>query len=125
MKYLCLIYLEEKTIDSLPRSEWNDLIQDCENFTEIQQEAGHYLAGDALEPTHTATSVRLRNGKISITDGPFAETKEQLAGYCLLEARDLNEAIQLASQLPPLRYGCVEVRPVRELEHDLPAFNPG
>lgn len=125
MKYLCLVYLEEKTMDSLPRSEWDGLLQECTSFTETQQQAGHYLAGDALEPIHTATCVRLRNGKIAITDGPFAETKEQLAGYCLLEARDLNEAIQVASQLPPLRYGSVEVRPVRELEHEIPAFSPG
>lgn len=119
MKYLCLIYQEERAVSALPRTEWNNLIENCIAFTDEMQESGYYLGGNALDSVHTATSVRVRNGKLSVTDGPFAETREQLAGYCILQARDLNEAIQLASQLPPLRYGCVEVRPVREPADEL------
>ncbi|ARU29028.1 YciI family protein [Cellvibrio sp. PSBB006] len=119
MKYLCLIYLDEEAMNALPPSEWNALIRECIAYSDQLQASHYYLAGDALESVHTATTVRWRNGKLSATDGPFAETKEQLAGYCLLEARDLNEAIQLASKLPPARYGGVEVRPIRELEESL------
>ena len=119
MKYLCLIYLDEEAMNALPSSEWNALIRECIAYSDQLQASHYYLAGDALESVHTATTVRWRNGKLSATDGPFAETKEQLAGYCLLEARDLNEAIQLASKLPPARYGGVEVRPIRELEESL------
>ena len=119
MKYLCLIYLDEEAMNALPPSEWNALIRECIAYSDQLQASHYYLAGDALESVHTATTVRWRNGKLSATDGPFAETKEQLAGYCLLEARDLNEAMQLASKLPPARYGGVEVRPVREMEETL------
>lgn len=115
MKYLCLIYLDEEAMNALPPAEWKALVRECNAYSEQLQASHYYLAGDALESVHTATTVRVRNGKLSATDGPFAETKEQLAGYCLLEARDLNEAIQLASKLPPARYGSVEVRPIREL----------
>ena len=82
------------------------------------QESGVLVAAEALQPVATATTVRVRNGKASITDGPFAETKEQLAGFYLLEARDLNEAIQMASRIPPAREGSIEVRPVRQLDVD-------
>ena len=81
-------------------------------FTENIKKSGHYLAGEALKPVHTATTVRLRNGKMSTTDGPFAETKEQLGGFYMIEARDLNDAIQIASKIPSARLGSVEVRPV-------------
>src|SRR5690606_7772871 len=114
VKYLCLIYQEEKAVGALPRSAWNNLIENYAAFTDEMRESGYYLGGNALASVNNATCVRVRHGQISITDGPFAETKEQLAGYCMLEARDLNDAIQIASQLPPLRYGSVEVRPVRE-----------
>jgi hypothetical protein len=76
---------------------------------------GHYLGCHRLQPVDTATTVRVRNSKVTVTDGPFAETKEQLAGFCLIDARDLNEAIQVASRIPPARTGSIEVRPVREL----------
>lgn len=115
MKYLCLIYQDEKAMNALPRSEWNALVKDCIAVSEDLQKGQHFLAGHALESVHTATTIRRRQGKISATDGPFAETKEQLAGFCLVEARDLNEAIQIASRLPPARYGCIEVRPVRDI----------
>jgi len=108
MKYLCLVYLDEKRLDELPD-------EDCVAYdTEIRKN-GYCLASEALESVQTATTVRVRNGKTSVTDGPFAETKEQLAGFYMIEARDLNEAIQIAAKIPPARVGCVEVRPVRPI----------
>jgi hypothetical protein len=116
MKYLCLVYLEEKKIAALPQSD-PDAVRDdeCLAYGETIRERGCYLAGEALQPVQTATTVRVRNGKVSITDGPFAETKEQLAGFYLIEARDLDDAIQVASKIPPVRLGSIEVRPTREL----------
>lgn len=108
MKYLCLVYGEEKNLDGLPDRE-------CLAYDAALRESGHCLASEALQPVQTATTVRVRNGKVSITDGPFAETKEQLAGFYLIEARDLNEALQLASKIPPARVGSVEVRPIRPI----------
>lgn len=108
MKYLCLVYLDEQNLHSIRDSE-------CKACGDALRQGGHHLAAEALEPVHTATTVRVRNGKTSVTDGPFAETKEQLAGFYLVDARDLNEAIQLAARIPPARVGSVEVRPVREL----------
>jgi hypothetical protein len=83
-------------------------------YTEGIQKSGHYLGGNALQPTHTATTVRSRGGKVSTTDGPFAETKEQLGGYYLIEAKDLNDAIQVASRIPSAKFGSIEVRPIHE-----------
>jgi hypothetical protein len=114
MKYLCLIYDEENKVYSLPQNELQRLMDEYSTFTRAVRQTGHYLGGNDLEPVLTATTVRVRNGKISTTDGPFAETKEQLGGYCLIEARDLNEAIQVASRIPSAKLGCIEVRPVRE-----------
>jgi hypothetical protein len=108
MKYLCLVYLEEKKLEDIPDSE-------CKAYGDGLRASGHAIAAEALQSIHTATTVRVRNGKLSVTDGPFAETKEQLAGFYLIDANDLNEAIQLASRIPPARAGSVEVRPVREL----------
>lgn len=116
MKYLALIYYEEKTIDAMTQSEWQSLNRECVACGEDLRSSGHMLGGNALHPTSTATSLRVRDGKMVITDGPFAETKEQLAGFYLLDARDLNEAIQLASKIPPARLGSIEIRPVRELD---------
>ena len=79
------------------------------------RQAGHYVAAESLQPVSTAATVRVRNGKVSVTDGPFAETKEVIAGFYLIEARDLEEAITLAAKIPPARVGAIEVRPVREL----------
>jgi hypothetical protein len=109
MKYLCLVYLEEQRLHAIPDRE-------CQACGDSFTASGVLIAAEALQPTDTATTVRVRNGRVSITDGPFAETKEQLAGFYLLEARDLNEAIQLASRIPPAREGSIEVRPVRELQ---------
>ena len=108
MKYLCLVYLEEQKLHAVPDS-------DCKACGEGLRKSGHHIAAEALQPVHTATTVRVRNGRVSVTDGPFAETKEQLAGFYLIDAKDLNEAIQLASKIPPARVGSIEVRPTREL----------
>ena len=116
MRYLCLIYDEEKKLTSMSKNETEAFMGDYSAFTEAIKKSGHHLAGEALQPVQTATTVRVRNGKLVTTDGPFAETKEQLAGFYLIEARDLNEAIQVAAQIPPARVGSIEVRPVRELQ---------
>ena len=108
MKYLCLVYLDQKKLSDVPDSE-------CKACGDALRKSGHHVAAEALQSVHTATTVRVRNGKMSVTDGPFAETKEQLAGFYLLDAKDLNEAIQLASKIPPARVGSIEVRPIREL----------
>jgi hypothetical protein len=108
MKYLCLVYLDEKRLDELPDSE-------CLAYDAAIRKSGHCIASEALQSVETATTVRIRNRKMSVTDGPFAETKEQLAGFYLIEAKDLNEAIQLAARIPPARVGSIEVRPIRPI----------
>lgn len=115
MKYLCLVYSNEEALHSLPESPKDS---ECLAYAESVRESGRMLAAEALDSVQTATTVRVRNGRTSITDGPFAETKEQLAGFYLIEARDLNEAIQVAARIPAARVGSVEVRPVRELKPD-------
>ena len=115
MKYLCLVYSEESKLHALPESPRDS---ECMAYADSLRGNGRMLAGHALAPVATATTVRVRNGVVSITDGPFAETKEQLAGFYLIEARDLNEAIQVAAKIPPARVGSIEVRPVRELQPD-------
>lgn len=108
MKYLCLVYIAENLPDIMPDG-------DCLAFDASIRKSGHCLASEALQPVHTATTVRVRNGKISITDGPFAETKEQLAGFYLIEAKHLDEALQLAAKIPPAQVGSIEVRPIRPI----------
>src|SRR4029079_6428070 len=115
MKYLCLVYYDEKKVYSMPKSDWKGLVSECLDYGAEVRESGHFLDAEAFLPVETATTVRVRNGRISTTDGPFAETKEQLAGFYLMEARDLNEAIQVASRIPPARLGSIEVRPIRDL----------
>jgi hypothetical protein len=116
MKYLCVVYIEEKKLAAVNPSDPDALNDDeCIAYDESLRKRGLCLASEALQPVETATTVRVRNGKVAITDGPFAETKEQLAGFYLIEARDLNEAIQVAAKIPPARIGSIEVRPVREL----------
>ncbi len=114
MRYLCLIYDEEKKLATMPKSESDAFMGDYFAFTDGIKKSGHYLGGEALQPVSTATTVRVRTGKTSTTDGPFAETKEQLGGYYLIEARDLNDAIQVAARIPSARLGSVEVRPIQE-----------
>jgi hypothetical protein len=109
MKYLCLVYLE--------RAKWNAVAdRECANCGDGLRERGALIAAEPLHPVETATSVRVRHGRTVVTDGPFAETKEQLAGFYLIDAVDLNEAIQMASRIPPAREGSIEIRPVRELD---------
>jgi hypothetical protein len=112
MKYLCLIYENERAWETMPQGEAEAIMNEYFAFTEDVRKSGKYVAGEALQPTPTATTVRVRNGKISTTDGPFAETKEQLGGFYLIEAKDLNDAIQVASRIPSARLGSIEVRPV-------------
>ena len=112
MKYLCLIYDEEQKLDAMSKSESDAFMGEYFAFTEGIRESGQYVAGEALQPVQTATTVRIRNGRVSTTDGPFAETKEQLGGFYLIEARDLNDALQVAARIPSARTGSVEVRPV-------------
>lgn len=115
MKYLCLIYIEEKKIDAIPKSEYDALLAEAIAYTDELRQSGHLIASEALQRVEAATTVRHRNGNISMTDGPFAETKEQLGGFLLIEARDLNEALRLTAKFPPGRFGSIEVRPTREL----------
>ena len=116
MKYLCLIYDNEKQWMSLPKDKSDKMMVEYDAFTQSIRKSGQYVAGDALQPTPTATTVRVRNGKVSTTDGPFAETKEQLGGYYLIDAKDLNDAIQVASRIPSARDGSIEVRPIMEFD---------
>jgi len=114
MKYLCLIYDEEKKLQAMTKSEMDALMREYFAFTNDLRSSGNYLGGNDLQPIRNATTVRVRNGKVSTTDGPFAETREQLGGYYLVEAGDLNEAIQIASRIPSARMGSIEVRPIQE-----------
>ena len=114
MKYLCLIYSDESVWPTLPQAETEKWMKEYREFGESIKQSGQYVAGHRLEPSHSATTVRIRNGKLSTTDGPFMETKEQLGGFYMIEAKDLNEAIQIASRIPSAKLGCIEVRPVQE-----------
>jgi len=116
MRYLCLIYDEEQKVGALSQKESEAFMGEYFAFTDAIKKTGHYVGGEALQPVNTATAVRIRNGKVSTTDGPFAETKEQLGGYYLINARDLNDAIQVASKIPSARLGTIEVRPIQEFE---------
>jgi hypothetical protein len=114
MKYLCLVYLDEKRLNELPD-------EDCVEFDQSIRASGHCMASEALESVQTATTVRIRDGKVAITDGPFAETKEQLAGFYMINAQDLDEAIRIASRIPPARVGSIEVRPIRPIRDTVAA----
>jgi hypothetical protein len=109
MKYLCLVYLEDGKFTAVPDRE-------CQNCGDDLRQQGRLLAAEPLFPVKTAKTVRVRNGRVSITDGPFAETKEQLAGFYLVDAESHEEALQIAARIPPAREGSIEVRPVRELQ---------
>ncbi len=117
MKYLCLVYTQARYLpDQLPPDEAGALTRECLAYAASLHERGCVLASQALQSTQTATTVRVRNGQVSVTDGPFAETQEQLAGFYLIETHDLDEALRIAAKIPPARYGSVEVRPTRELD---------
>jgi hypothetical protein len=119
MRYLCLLYGDENRWDNVTKEEMGALYEEYVAFTDDIKRTGHHIAGDPLYPTKSATTVRVRNGRVSTTDGPFAETKEQLGGYFQIEAKDLNEAIQIASRIPAARTGSVEVRPIWEMGKEL------
>ncbi len=114
MKYLCLVYLDEKRLPELPD-------EDCVAYDQAIRDSGHCIASEALESVQTATTVRVRDGKTSITDGPFAETKEQLAGFYMIDAPNLNAAIRIAAGIPPARVGSIELRPVRPIRETVAA----
>ena len=118
LRYLCLSHLDEKALAALPEPEMNSLNARHLAYNEELLERGRFIEAEALEPGAAATCVRVRNGKVGLTDGPYAETKEMVAGFYLVEARDLNEAIQIAAQLPAAPLGVVEVRPCRDLVVD-------
>jgi hypothetical protein len=114
MKYLCLVYADENVVHTVPDRE-------CVAYDEGLRESGRCVASEALEPVESAKTVRVRDGRVSVTDGPFAETKEQLGGFYLIEARDLDEAIAVAARIPPARVGSVEVRPIRPIRESVRA----
>ena len=114
MKYLCLAYEEEGKLDALSRAEWDALRKETLDYVEDLTRSGRLLVTHALQSVRTATTVRVRHGRLSTTDGPFVETKESLGGFFLIEARDLSEAIQVASRWPSARIGSIEVRPIEE-----------
>lgn len=114
MHYLCLVYHDEAKTDAIPEKEVNALAaEDCDYRAELAHR-GHHILSSPLQSVQTATTIRVRNGQVIISDGPFAATREQLGAFYLIAARDLNEAIRLAAKMPPARLGCIEVRPVRD-----------
>jgi len=115
MKYLCMIFCEETKLDALAPNEFQALVDQSLDYDDVLRKGGHLLANNALEPVREAVTIRPRGGKMMVTDGPFAETREQIGGFILIEAKDREEAIRLASAIPGLKLGGVEVRPVREL----------
>jgi len=115
MKYLCMVFYDEKKLNALSSTESQALDDESLANDESLRKSGHFLSAQALESVQAATTVRVRNGKVFVTDGPFAETNEQIGGFILIEARDLNEAIQIASKVPAIRLGGIEVRPIKEL----------
>jgi hypothetical protein len=114
MKYICLAYEEEQTLNALTRSEWEKLRRETLSYVEELTRRSILLSAEPLQSVRNASTVRVRNGKLSITDGPFAETKETLGGFFLINARDLNEAINVAAHWPSARFGSIEIRPIDE-----------
>ena len=117
MKFMFMIFHDEKVLDDLPEGEMQALVDSALDYDDDIRRSGHYIVSNALQPARTARTIRVRGGKVSSTDGPFAETKEQLGGFFLIEARDMDEACEVASRFPPARLGIIEVRPVQELTH--------
>ncbi|MGH7503260.1 MAG: YciI family protein, partial [Longimicrobiales bacterium] len=112
----CLIYSVETQWQNMPRDDRKKLIGEYLAFTDDIRKSGHYLGSNPLDPTSTASTVRVKNGEVTVTDGPFAETREQLGGYFLIEARDTVDAIHVASRIPGARFGCIEVRPIVQMD---------
>ena len=115
MKYLCLIYGDETQREKLPKADMDAFVAEYLALNASLQESGRFIAAAPLKSTGFGTTVRMREGRLSVTDGPFAETKEQLLGYYLIEVADLDDAIQVASRIPNARFGCVEVRPLADM----------
>ena len=121
MKYLCLI-CADTWMEKMPEVDAQKHFEEYREFTEDLRRSGQFVAANRLKPPDTATTVRVRNGRVSATDGPFAETKEQFGGYYVIETKDLNEAIGVASRIPGARYGCVELRPIADDDLTLDAL---
>lgn len=117
MKYLCMVYHNEKTLESMSPAENQALTDEALEYDETLRQSGHYVHSNALQFVDKAKTVRVKKGKVMVTDGPFVETREQVGGYIMIEAKDMDEAIQLAAKIPPIRLGGIEVRPVQELTH--------
>jgi hypothetical protein len=115
MKYICLGYMDPKNWESMSEAERNAMTDECIAYDDLLRNNGHFAGGEALQGPENATTLRFRGGKVSVTDGPYAETKEQLGGILILEARDLNHAIQLMSKHPGVRFGPFEIRPAADL----------
>jgi hypothetical protein len=115
MKYICLGYIEPNKFESMSESERNAMVDECFTYDDVLRKNGHFAGGEALQGANTATTLRWKNGKVSITDGPYAETREQIGGILVLEARDLNHAIQLMSKHPGVKAGPFEIRPAADL----------
>ena len=117
MKFLFLIYHEEKILDAMPPEEMQKLVDSALDYDDEIRGSGHYIVSNALQRARTARTIRVRGGKATVTDGPFAETKEQLGGFFLIDAKDMDEACAVAARFPPARLGIIEVRPVQEMQH--------
>jgi hypothetical protein len=117
MKFMFMIYHNQNVLDAMPEQELQALVDSAIEYAEELERRGHYIASDALQRTQTARTVRVDAGKVSTTAGPFAETKEQLGGFFLVEAKDMDEACAIAVRFPPARVGVIEIRPVQELKH--------
>jgi hypothetical protein len=120
MNYLCLVYIEETALNAMPEGEFEAFSDEHVALDAELRRSGHSIAAEALQPVHTATTVRVRDGRLFVTDGPFAETKEQLLGFYLIEAEDGTEAVRVASRIPSARVGSIEVRPVWDLRQHEP-----
>jgi hypothetical protein len=120
MKFLCVVYGEEKALDALSKGEMGVLVDECLAYDDVLRKSGHYLASEALQSVKDAKTVRVRSGEASITDGPFAETKEQLLGFILMDAGSLSDAVRIAAKIPMASLGSIEVRPVLDLEPPRP-----
>ncbi|HTG09696.1 MAG TPA: YciI family protein [Candidatus Eisenbacteria bacterium] len=117
MKFLFMIFHDENILDSMPEGEMRTLVDSALGYDDEIRRSGHYIVSNALQRARTARTIRVRGGKATVTDGPFVETKEQLGGFFLIEAKDIDEACEVASRFPPARLGTIEVRPVQELRH--------
>jgi len=115
MKYICLGYIEPNKFENLSESDRNAMVDECLNYDDVLRKNGHFSGGEALQGPNTATTLRWKNGKVAVTDGPYAETKEQIGGILILEARDLNHAIKLMSKHPGVKAGPFEIRPVADM----------